>query len=119
MNKNTIGAVILSDKALIIKMYQENMRVTAIAAKYGVVESTIYAHLKKWGIPLKRGVWIKQAKPRKHWKRKVSPELLAQRGVNSCVNSDPKKGIKYVKFERTTQDQYLVSNIINHPLMTV
>jgi len=119
MNKNTIGAVILSDKALIIKMYQENMRVTAIAAKYGVVESTIYAHLKKWGIPLKRGVWIKQAKPTKHWKRKVSPELLAQRGVNSCVNSDPKKGIKYIKFERTTQDQYLVSNIINHPLMTV
>jgi len=116
VNKNTIGAVILSDKAIIIKMYQDNMRVTAIAAKYGVVESTIYMHLKKWGIPLKRGIWIKQAKPMKHWKRKVSPELLARMKENSRIND---KGIQYVKFERTTQDQYLVSNIINHPIMTV
>ena len=116
MNKNQVGAVILSNKALIIKMYQENMRVTAIAAKYGVVESTIYMHLKKWGIPLKRGVWIKQARPKKHWKRKFSSELMAKFKENSRIND---KGIKYVKFERTTQDQYLVSNIINHPIMTV
>ena len=116
MNKNTIGAVILSNKDIIIKMYQENMRVTAIAAKYGVADSTIYMNLKKWSIPLKGGARVKHIKPMKHWKRPKSQELLAIMKENSRINN---KGIQYIKFERTTQDQCLVRNIINHPIMTV
>ena len=115
MNKNIIGAVILSNKALIIKMYQDNMRVTAIAEKYGVVESTIYSHLKKWGIPLKRGVWIKQAKPKKHWKRKFSDELMTKFKENSRINNER---VQYVKFGKATRrDQYLIHNIINRPII--
>ena len=113
MNKNKTGAIIRADKDKIIRLYRDNMRVTAIADKYGVVESTIYMHLKNWGIPLRHGAWIKQAKPRKHWKVKKSAELLARMAENTAIND---KKIKYVEFKETTEDQILVRNIIRHPL---
>ena len=49
--------------------------------------------------------------------REFSPEFLAQRAINTQINNDPKKGIQYVRFVRTTADQYLISNIINHPII--
>jgi len=48
--------------------------------------------------------------------REFSPELRAKMKENSRIND---KYIEYVNFVRTTEDQYLVSNIINHPIMTV
>jgi len=48
--------------------------------------------------------------------REFSPELLAKIKENTRINN---KYIEYVNFVRTTEDQYLVSNIINHPIMTV
>ena len=50
------------------------------------------------------------------YKREFSPELRAKMKENSRIND---KYIEYVNFVRTTEDQYLVSNIINHPIMTV
>ena len=49
--------------------------------------------------------------------REFSPEFLAKRAINSRINNDPKKGIQYVKFVRTTADQYLISNITNHSII--
>jgi len=108
MNKNLTGAKIKVNKDKIIKMYQDNMRVTLIAKRYSMVESTIYMNLKKWGIPLKRGVWVKQAKPRKHWEREFSPELLAKRKENTRINN---KYIKYYKVVETVHDKFLVQEI--------
>jgi len=116
MNKNQTGTIIQADKDKIIKMYRDNMRVKAIADKYGVVRSTIYFHLKNWGIPLERGAWNHHVKQRKHWKLSKSRELLARMAENSRINDEK---IEYVKFKNTTEDQRLVVNIIDHPLLTV
>ena len=112
MNKNLAGAKIKVNKDKIIKMYQDNMRVTLIAKKYNVVESTIYMNLKNWGIPLKRGVWVKQAKPRKHWEREFSPELLAKRKENTRINNQYIKSYKVVEI---AHDKFLVQDLLKKP----
>lgn len=109
MNKNLTGARIKVDKDKIIEMYQDNMRVTLIAKKYNVVESTIYMNLKNWGIPLKRGVWVKQAKPREHREREFSLELLAKRKENTRINN---KYIKYYKVVETPHEKFLVRDLL-------
>ena len=113
MNTTEKGLNIIADKDKIIRQYRDNVRVTSIAKYYGVVESTIYLHLKNWGIPLRHGAWVKKAIPRKHYKVKKSAELLARIAENTAIND---KKIKYVEFKETTEDQILVRNIIRHPL---
>jgi len=114
LNKNIAGAKIKSDKDIIIAMYNENILVSVIADEYNVKASTMCMHLKKWGIKLKKGVYNRHTPQQIKYKMKVSPELLAQRKINSQVND---KKIKYIKFVNTTKDQRLIDSIIQHPII--
>ena len=44
----------------------------------------------------------------------VSKELLARRKVNTAINN---KKIKYIEMVNAIEDQRLIHNIINHPIM--
>ena len=51
---------------------------------------------------------------RKHYKRKFSPEFLAHQAEITRLNEGK---IKYIKFEHSTDDQKLISNILNRPII--
>ena len=116
MGSKIIGARIQSDKAKIIEMYNGGVAVAGIADEYNVKVDSLCRRLLSWGIEIKSGDWHKKEEC-KRFKQKFSPELLAKMKENSRINNDKKKGIQYVKFVRTTADQYLISNIINHPVI--
>lgn len=113
--KNRIGAVIQEDKEKIIKMYEDKEKVADIANKYEVHESTIYIHLRKWGVKLRRGAYSHRKKERKHWYRKFSKEFLERRAEIQRLCGDK---VKYVKdYENSTEEQKLISNIIQRPII--
>ena len=114
MNYNLLGNRIRANKDKIIEMYKADTHIIDIAEEFGVVESTIHRHLRNWGVPLKRGAYKRRKKKVKKFKRKFSPELLAKFKENSRLS---KGNIKYIKFENTTEDQRLISNILNHPII--
>ena len=114
MNKILIGKRIRADRAKIIEMYKADIFVIDIANKYDVVESTIHRYLRLWGIPVKRKKYEHRERKVKRFKLKKSPELQAIMAENSRVNNEH---IKQVDFERTTEDQRLVANIISHPII--
>jgi len=116
MGSHIIGARIQSDKVKIIAMYNGGVAVAGIADEYNVKVDTMCRRLLSWGIEIKSGDWHKKEEC-KRFKQKFSSELMAKMKENSRINNDKKKGIQYVKFVRTTADQYLVSNIINHPII--
>ncbi len=114
MNTKLVGRAIQADKASIIALYESDTRILDIAKRYGVAESTMYRQLKQWGIPIKRGVYGHRKRIVKKFKLKKNPELIAKMKVNSRVN---REHIKQVDFVRTSEDQRLVSNIINHRII--
>jgi len=114
MNKILIGKRIRADRAKIIEMYKADIFVIDIANKYDVVESTIHRYLRLWGIPVKRKIHQHKKREVKKFYRKFSPELKAIMKENSQINDEH---IKQVDFERTTEDQRLVANIISHPII--
>jgi len=114
MNKNLIGARIKAEKEKIIRMYKNDIRVLDIAEEYGVVETSIYRHLKKWSIPIKRKPYQPREKKVKDFKRKFSPELQVKMKENTKINN---KYIKHCEFKHATEDQRLVANIINRPII--
>ena len=114
MNKNLVGKRIRADRANIIEMYKADIFVIDIANKYGVVESTIHRYLRLWGIPVKRKKHQHREREVKKIKRRFSPELQAIMKENSRINNEH---IKHCEFEHSTEDQYLISNIINHPII--
>ena len=117
MNRNLISARLLSDQAKIIEMYKSGVDILELADEYNIMVNTLCQKLRKWGIKIRSGDWWKESKKYKQLKQKFSPELLARMKENSRINNNPKKGIQYVKFVRTTADQYLISNITNHPII--
>ena len=116
-NKFLIAKYIDDNRANIIAKYEQDMPISAIAELYNVSHSVIYLRLVKWGIRIKKYAAARRRrveKPRKRYKRKFSPELLVKQKENSRVNDEH---IKYVEFERSTYDQRLVCNIIDHPIL--
>ena len=114
MNKNAIGKRIRADKAKIIEMYEADTHIIDIAKEYGVVESTIHRHLRNWGVPLKRGAYRRRKRKVNEFKRKFSEVFLARQAENTRINN---MLIKHCEFEHSTEDQLLVSNIIQHPIL--
>ena len=116
-NKFLIAKYIDDNQNNIIAKYKQDMPISEIAELYGVSHSVIYLRLVKWGIRIKKYAGARRRrveKPRKRYKRKFSPELLVKMKENSRVND---KHISYVEFERSTYDQKLVCNIIDHPIL--
>ena len=120
-NKYRIAEYINDNQANITSKCNEGMPVSAIAKLYNVTTSVIYLRLIKWGVTITcsnhRASHRKNEIPGKHYKRKFSPEFLARQKENTKINDGQ---IKYVKnFEQATEDQGLVENIINHPLLAI
>ena len=105
---------IRKDKDVIIRMYNDNVPMVDIAKKYDVVSTSICQHLKKWGVEVKRRPYQIRVKKIKRQKRNFSPELRAKMKENSRINNEY---IKHCEFEYTTEDQRLVTNIINRPII--
>ena len=114
MNRNLITIGLISGQAKIIAMYENGVDITEIAAEYNAKVNTICRRLRKWGIKIKDGDWYKKGKYQ--LRREFSPKLLAKMKENSRINNEK---IQYIEFVKTTRDQELVHNIINHPIMTV
>ena len=115
MNKILAGYKIQADKAKIIEMYKADVFVAKIAVMYGVGLNTIYNYLRRWGVPHKRKPYqLNEKKAKKKFSRHFSPELKAQQKENTRVND---KYIKQVEFEYGTEDQQLITNILNRPFM--
>jgi len=117
MISKMLAAKIEKEKEEIIRMYQTGTRIAEIAEKYGVVDTTIHRRLHKWGIPIKRGNYRPRVSKYNMKKNKYSPELLKQRAINTAINDDPVKGIQYIKYKNTTEDQILITNIISRSII--
>ena len=116
-NKFLIAKYIDDNRANIIAKYNQDMPISEIAELYDVSHSVIYLRLVKWGVRIKKYAVARRRKvekPRKRYKRKFSPELLAKQKENSRVNDEH---IKCVEFERSTYDQRLIDNILNRPVI--
>jgi len=116
-DKFLIAKHIDANRANITAKCNEGMVVSDIAKLYNVSTSVIYLRLVKWGVKIKKYTNARRRnieKPRKHYKRKFSPEFLAHRAEITRLNEGK---IKYIKFECTTEDQKLVSNILNRPVI--
>lgn len=95
MSKNLTILRIKSEREKIIRMYKENIPIAEIAEEYGVVSTSIWRHLKRWGIPIKnkpRAPYYYRDKKTKMSKRTFSPELQAKMKENTRIND------KYIKF---------------------
>ena len=114
MNKISVGQRIQKERESIIKMYEDGTRIPDIAKEYDVEQSTVYRWLSKWKIKVKKGTYRYKKKPRKHWKRKFSPEFLAHRAEMTKLYE---KQTECTGYEDTTEDQKLVTNIISRPII--
>lgn len=116
-DKFLIAKYIDESRENIIAKYEQDIPISAIAKLYNVSHSVIYLRLVKWGVRIKKYAIARRRrieKPRKHYKRKFSKEFLAHQAEITKLNDGK---IKYVKFEGTTEDQKLVSNILCRPVI--
>lgn len=113
MGSKIIGARIQADKTKIIEAYKNNVSIGKLAGDYDVMVDTMCRRLRNWGIKIKKHDWHKKEKSKKA-STQFSSELRARMKENSRINN---KRIQYVNFKGTTADQYLVHNIINHPII--
>ena len=116
-NKFLIAKYIDDNKANIIAKYNQDMPISELAELYDVSKSVIYLRLVKWGIRIKKYAIARRRRierPRKHYKRKFSPEFLAHQAEITRLNEGK---IKYVEFEGTTEDQRLIRNILCRPVI--
>ena len=109
MSKNLTGARIKAEKDKIIAMYENDIRILNIAKEYGVVETSMYRHLKKWGIPVKRKPYQPREKKVNNFKRKFSPELQAKMEENTRINNGK---IKFFKTVEIRDEKFLVRDIL-------
>ncbi len=116
MDKFAKQRYIDDNKDNIIAKYKENASITSIAKIYNVAYTTIYYRLVKWGVPIRKhgGARQRRKKPAKHYKRKYSPELLAKMAYNSKINEGK---VRYFTACNQVEDERLVCNIINHPII--
>jgi len=109
MSKNLTGAKIKAEKEKIIKMYKDDIPILNIAKEYGVVSTSLWRHLKNWGVTVKRKVYQRKKKKVDNPKQKISPELQAKREYNTRINN---KHIKFFNTIDTGKDKFLVRNIL-------
>ena len=109
MNKNLTGARIKAEKDKIIAMYKDDIRILDIAKEYGVVETSLYRHLRKWGVQIKRKPYQPRETKGNNLKRKFSPELQAKMKENTRINN---KHIKFYGTVETGKDKFLVREIL-------
>jgi len=114
-DKLIIAKYLDDNRANIITKYEQGMSITAIAKLYNVAYSTIYFRLVKWGVKIRKhgGARRRRGKPARP-KRKFSPEFLAHQAEITRLN---KGKIKYISFEHSTEDQRLIDNILNRPII--
>ena len=108
------GVVVDRDKDKIIERYKKGVLISIIASKYNVGVDTVARRLRSWGIKVRKGDYHRKVKSIKYYKRIFSPGLRVKMAENSRINN---MFIKSCKFEHATEDQRLVSNIINHPII--
>ena len=115
-DKFLIAKYIDDNKANIIAKYNQDMPISEIAELYGVSKSVIYLRLVKWSVKIKKCTGVKPRKIErpKRYKRKFSKEYLAHQVEITKLNEGK---IEYVEFEGTTEDQKLISNILNRPII--
>lgn len=114
-DKLLIAKYVDDNQANIIAKYEQDMSITAIAELYEVAYTTIYYRLLRWNVKIRKHGGVRRRKGRlARQKRRFSPELQAIMKENSRVNDSK---IEYVKFERSTEDQRLIENIICHPII--
>ena len=109
MSKNLTGARIKAEKDKIIKMYKDDIPIPDIAREYGVVSTSLWRHLKNWGVLIKRKVYQRKKYKVNNFKRKFSSELQAKIEENTKIND------QYIKFFNTVEtgnDKFLVRNIL-------
>ncbi len=121
-NKFLIAAYIDENRENIIEKYEQDMPINALAELYGVSRSIIYLRLVKWGVSIQKYKGARRRKEERlvtweHYKRQFSKAFLAQRAINTKKNNDKEKGIKYIKFEHSTEDQKLVDNLLSRPII--
>ena len=107
----------------VVQMYNNGATTFDIATEYGVNNTTIHRLLHKNGVltprreytTLRKKYTVGNRESKYKMKERVfSPELLAKIKENTRINDER---IQYISFVRATEDQYLVSNIINHPII--
>ena len=115
-DKFLIAEYIDKHRENIITKYEQGMSITAIAKLYNVAYTTIYYRLIRWGVAIRKhgGARIPKGKRLKKYKRRFSLELQAKLKENSRINNEH---IEYCEFEHSTEDQRLVCNIIEHPII--
>ena len=116
-DKFLIAEYVDKNRENIITKYEQGMSITAIAKLYNVAYTTIYYRLIRWGVAIRKhgGVRIPKGKKLiKKYKRRFSPELQAKLKENSRINNEH---IEYVEFRHSTEDQKLIDNILNHPII--
>ena len=109
MSKNLTGARIKAEKEKIIKMYKDDIPILDIAKEYGIVSTSLWRHLKNWGVIVRRKAYQRKKNKVNNFKRRFSPELQAKMKENTRINN------KYIKFYRTVEtgkDKFLVRNIL-------
>lgn len=109
MSKNLTGARIKAEKEKIIKMYKDDIPISDIAKGYGVVSTSLWRHLKSWGVPVKRKVYQRKKKRVNNFKRKFSPELQAKMKENTRINN---QHIKFYNTIETEKSKFLVREIL-------
>jgi len=109
MSKNLTGARIKAEKEKIIKMYKDDIPISEIAKEYGVVSTSLWRHLKNWGVSIRRKVYQRKEKKANNFKRKFSPELQAKMRENTMINN---KHMKVFNVVETIGDRFLVQNIL-------
>jgi len=116
-DKFLIAEYVDENRENIITKYKQGMSITAIAKLYNVAYTTIYYRLARWGVAIRKhgGPRIpKEKKLIKRYKRRFSPELQAKIRENTRINDSK---IEYVSFEHSTEDQRLIDNILNRPII--
>lgn len=114
MNKILIGKTIRADRAKIIKLYKSDTDIADLAGRYNVTVNTMCQQLRKWGLKVRKGDYIIKKPQRKHFKRRFSQGLKVRMAYNTQVNNEH---MKHIEFKNKTEEQRLVSNIIQHPII--
>ena len=109
MDKNLTGARIKAEKEKIIKMYKDDIPILDIAREYGVVSTSLWRHLRNWGVIIMRKSYKRKKKKVNNFKQNFSPELLAKIKENTRINN---KYIKFYKVVETVHDNYLVQEVL-------
>ena len=117
-NKTEVHRMLIANREAIIQKDKQDTPILKIAQEYGVSFTTIYSLLRKWGrkrnfkrkyFKLPKDQKTEKEKKIIAFKKRLSPEILAKMKENTRINN---QFIKSYKTFETTQDKFLVRNIL-------